>query len=321
MTNQLDEAVPIEKVEDLNNLKKYQKIRYTCKNCGVIVERLYLGSRRSIIERFLCQKCNNKQTLFERYGVNNVMELDNVKEKVFNTNVERYGNKCSLRNPNVYKKAKNTWNEKYGVINPFNTEQTKQKARKASQSTRYHYKGMSFDSSWEIAFYIYHTDNGIIVEHEPVKIPFLFEGKTYNYVPDFRIGSQLFEIKGNQFLDKDGTWKDPYTNNNSFVKIKYSVAIHNNVKILYWEDIKRYVEYVKTKYGDDFLRNCRNKKHENNKTTSKSRKIRVLCLETDTIYNSLTEAAKALGLNRKSIKRNCICETESYNGLHFKMLM
>ena len=262
MTIKLDEAVPIEKIEDLNNLKKYQKIRYTCKNCGVIVERLYVGSRRTIIERFLCQKCNNKQTLSERYGVTNVMYLDNVKQKVFNTNIERYGNKCSLRNNEVYEKAKSTWLNKYGVINIFNTEQNKQKARKASQRTRYTYNNDSFDSSWEIAFYVYYSDLGFKVEHEPIKIPFNFNGQTYNYTPDFRIDSQLFEIKGSQFICEDGSWKNPYGEDNGFTEIKHQVILSNNVKILYWEEIKKCVDYVSNKYGKDFLKNCRNKSYK-----------------------------------------------------------
>ena len=255
MKTNLTCPIDVSSIDDLRGLKKYQMIRYTCRNCGATVERLWLSHRRNIIERFLCRRCNSIQTCKEKYGVDNVMHNETIKQKVFNTNIEKYGNKCSLRNKNVYEKAKETWLEKYGVINPFNTEEVKKKARKGQAGKRFYYKdGEVFDSSWELAFWIYHRDNNIPIIREPTKLYFTFEGKQIGYIPDFEVNGILYEIKGDQFFNENNNLISPYNPlNNDLAASKQKCMEDNNIIIIRREQITPYLEFVQNKYGKDYL--------------------------------------------------------------------
>lgn len=318
MTNQLDVSVEVQNSDDLDGLKKYQKIRYICKKCGKPVERLYIGSRRKLIERFLCQECNYKQTCKERFGSENAMQNEKVKQKLFDTNVERYGNKCSLRNEDVYNKAKNTWKEKYGVINPFSTEDSKDKARKSQARKRFFYNdGEAFDSSWELAFWIYHKDNGVPIKREPTKMYFIYEGTKLGYVPDFEVGGQLYEIKGDQFFDKDGNMVCPYNHTlDKLWKAKQDFMVSLGVKIIRRDNIQNYIEYVNKNYGNNYLFSfCQKKKKLKSPNTRQPRKCK--CLESGVIFNNMGEAARSINVSMESIRSNCVGKTRSCKGLHF----
>ena len=47
------------------------------------------------------------------------------------------------------------------------------------------YKGIWCDSSWELAFVIYHLDHNIPFERNWNKFEYQYEGQTHLYVPDF----------------------------------------------------------------------------------------------------------------------------------------
>ena len=54
------------------------------------------------------------------------------------------------------------------------------------QRRRYIYNDKTFDSSSELAFYIWLDDNGIRFKYnESDGMPYEFEGKIYMYFPDF----------------------------------------------------------------------------------------------------------------------------------------
>lgn len=82
--------------------------------------------------------------------------------------------------------------EKYGVKNALQYSEIRDRA-----SFRYQYDGRHFDSSPEIAFYIWLKDNGVEFEYQPnVKLKYVHNGKEHFYMPDFIIGGKLIEIKG-----------------------------------------------------------------------------------------------------------------------------
>ena len=73
---------------------------------------------------------------------------------------------------------------------------------------------MSFDSAPEVAFYIWLEDVkgilGIDFEHSPhVSFEYVHNGKKHIYMPDFRVGDQFFELKGDHFF-RDGKIVNPY---------------------------------------------------------------------------------------------------------------
>jgi formylmethanofuran dehydrogenase subunit E len=70
-------------------------------------------------------------------------------------------------------------------------------------------------------------------------------------IPDFIIDEQVVEVKGDHF--KDGSsWLKEFIN-------KEKVLLKNNVKILYYNDIKPYLQYIRQKYGEKYLQQFRKK--------------------------------------------------------------
>ena len=62
----------------------------------------------------------------------------------------------------------------------------------------------------------------------------------------------------------------------------------------------------------------RKKISESKKGKPSNQRKRVLCIETNQIFNSCEEAAEVLKINRTSISRNASGKRKSANGLHFK---
>lgn len=72
-----------------------------------------------------------KKTNIEKYGVENVMDLDSSKEKIKNTNLERYGIENVSQDKEIQLSIKNTNLEKYGKIRFSQTKDGKQKQKKS----------------------------------------------------------------------------------------------------------------------------------------------------------------------------------------------
>ena len=91
-----------------------------------------------------------------------------------------------------------------------------------------------FDSSWEVAYWIYCKEHGLHLERNKKKFLYEYNGKVYRYLPDFFDGSTYIEIKGRED-DK--------------CKAKYSAV--DNLKVIY--DVSKEIAYVKGKYGKYWL--------------------------------------------------------------------
>ena len=100
------------------------------------------------------------------------------------------------------------------------------------------YKNYWCDCSWELAFIIYNLEHDIKFERNTKGFPYEFEDEIKNYFPDFIMedGSYI-EIKG-QEVEKDiCKWEN----------------FPLKLKILKYEEIKSYLEYVIKKYGRNFI--------------------------------------------------------------------
>jgi hypothetical protein len=71
--------------------------------------------------------CNKK--LKEEYGVSNAMQLDEVKNKIKNTNIERYGVENPTQLEETREKMRNTMMEKYGVMHQMHLDEVKDKIK------------------------------------------------------------------------------------------------------------------------------------------------------------------------------------------------
>lgn len=104
------------------------------------------------------------------------------------------------------------------------------------------YKGVFCDSSWELAVVIYWLEHNIkfIRCHEGFK--YQFDNEYHLYYPDFKFPTgEYIEIKGNE---KSLQWKAKL---DQFPKDKILIVIG-------LKEINLYLNYVKTKYGNNFIK-------------------------------------------------------------------
>lgn len=107
------------------------------------------------------------------------------------------------------------------------------------------YKGIWCDSSWELAWVIYHLDNNIKFEKNWKKFEYTYKKKKRYYMPDFYLveDKKYIEIKGRRnFDDLDDINK---------IKI---IKFKETLDVLYEQDIKKYIDYVEEKYGKDYVK-------------------------------------------------------------------
>ena len=177
------------------------------------------------------------------------------RQKCKETNLEHHGKEWYTQTEEFKEKSKQSIQNKYGVDNASQSLWVQSK-----KHYKYFYDNLKFDSSWELAFYIYHKDNGYKIEREPCKFKYTYKNKIHYYFPDFRIDDKLYEIKGRQFLNKKtGEWINFYGNreNDDELEAKHQCALQNGVEIIY--NCLEYIKYVNEKYGKDFIKSCKHK--------------------------------------------------------------
>ncbi len=191
-----------------------------------------------------------RATCLDKYGVANGGGSQEALEKIKSTCIERYGVDNVWKSDDVKSKIKDTVKEKYGVEYYTQSDDYQHKAHK-----RYTYNGIAFDSSWEIAFYIYCVEHSMSITRHTKGLPYKdADGKSHMYFPDFEVDGVLYEIKGGQFYTlgefDGGIYKTP-----SYIN-KVQCIEENNVKVI--TDVSKYLEYVYGKYGKDYLRSFKN---------------------------------------------------------------
>lgn len=161
------------------------------------------------------------------------------------------------------------------------------------------YKGYWCDSSYELAWVIYHLEKNIEFERNNQKFKYLYmDVEEKNYIPDFKIGETFYELKG-------------YKDDSVEYKIKYFPF---TLKILFEKDLKYIFDYVISKYGKNFISLYEDKEYKSCKEccgyvckTNKS----LIC------KNCFTKNSKNIKKNGKSVNpflrsiKNCknrLCE-------------
>ena len=230
-----------------------------------------------------------KHSYKEKYGVENPMQVKEIKEKAQNTMRERYGKKSYLetleckeitktylkehkeelqqkieatkleryghKNGKIFGSAdvNKTMIEKYGSIHALCNHDIRLKAQ-----SKYKYDDKYFDSSIEIAYYIWLKDNNIKFEYQPeVDFEYIINDITHKYCPDFIVDNSYIEIKGEQFFKEDGTMQNPYDHSQDEIyEAKHQCMIKNNVKILLSNSIEiiSAIKHVQQKYGKNYLK-------------------------------------------------------------------
>lgn len=196
-----------------------------------------------------------KQTCLATYGVENPFMAENIKEKIKNTCLSKYGNEYYTKTQDYIDKTIMRCQEKYGTNYYCQSLEYAKTAHK-----KYNYNNLTFDSSWELALWIYAKDHDEQIERCPVKLSYTIDDTVYYCVPDFNYKGQLIEIKGSQFIDKNNNFVCPYdTNLNARFIAKQKCLLANGVSIFKKQDIQFALDYIKDTYGKDYLKKFKNK--------------------------------------------------------------
>ena len=202
-----------------------------------------------------------KNTLMEHYGVENPFQAEEVKNKIRKTCKERYGTENSFQSEIVKQKYRQNNIKKYGVEYPAQLRYVKEKAKQTCLEkygrypityNKYEFDNEKFDSSFELAYYIWLKDNNINFEFHPnIFFPYEYNGIIHSYYPDFIVDGSITEIKGSQFFE-NGRMINPYDRSqDDLYNAKYQCMLKNGINII--TDCSKYIDYVNTKYTTDFI--------------------------------------------------------------------
>jgi len=119
----------------------------------------------------------------------------------------------------------------------------------------YRFDEITFDSSWELAVWIWAKDNGKIIKREPCYFEYSALGKNFRYYPDFEIEGEYVEVKGDQFFDEKGNLINPWKSTDpEILKNKQLCMEKNKVKVWKQKEIDEILKtFIWPKYGKNFL--------------------------------------------------------------------
>lgn len=103
---------------------------------------------------------------------------------------------------------------------------------------KYHtgyFNGIRYDSSWELAFLLYHFDNNIPIKRCNEIRTYTIDGVQKRYFPDFIVNNKIYEIKG-------------YMND---VALQKSIQ-NQDIIVLQSVEMQPYLNYAINKYGKNF---------------------------------------------------------------------
>lgn len=169
-------------------------------------------------------KVKSKESIYKKYGVDHIMHNRNIYDKMHNTMKEKYGVLHALQNDTLCEKAQVTYYEHFG--------------EKRLACVKYKYNNIYFNSSWELAFYLYCINKNIKIEREPRFFEYYFNGKKHKYYPDFRVPCGYVELKSDYLFD---LMQKENTKDNA----KYKCMLDNNISIFLEKDIKNIVDWAK----------------------------------------------------------------------------
>lgn len=187
-------------------------------------------------------------TCMNKYHVFSPLQNADIQQKLKNTCLTKYGYANPTQCPEIREKSKATNLVIYGVEYPIQAIAIQHKSR-----AKYHYDGLPFDSSWEIAYYIYLRDHHVRFKYHATTFAYYSptDNKWHVYECDFTLFNHTYvEIKGGHLYNEmlnDKTSKNYY---------KYLCMVQHNVHII--TDPSKYITYVNRNYGSKYLRQFRN---------------------------------------------------------------
>lgn len=107
--------------------------------------------------------------------------------------------------------------------------------KKHGNSKQGWYNGIHCDSTWELAYLVYHIENNLYIKRCDKYFDFIWKNEHHKYIPDFITTEGIIEIKGRKSkksLEKEKQFP--------------------NIKVIDEQLIEPYLNYVTQKYGNNF---------------------------------------------------------------------
>lgn len=260
----IDRYVNVTDPNQFNNFNRHQRFIIKCKMCGN--EQKHETFNKNDIpkySKFLCTKCARSIALTgNQNGYKNETHVE-----IHITDPKQFDSMISRR-PYSYICKRCGKLQHVKEYDPRRIEFNKQMICNDCSKFRFTYDNISFDSSWELAIWIYAKDHNIPIEREPVKLSFNFDGKEKHVIPDFRYDGKLIEIKGEHYYDKKhDVVKYPYkfketdvplneceiNRRKRLLKAKFDCYDENDVAIWGKNECKPFIDYVNSTYGSDYI--------------------------------------------------------------------
>lgn len=174
------------------------------------------------------------------------------------------------------------------------------------------YKGIHCDSTWELAYLVYHIENNLYIERCTKYLDFIWNNEHHKYIPDFITDEGTIEIKGRK--SKKSIEKEKQFPNVKVIDIKlikpYLAYVINKYGQNFWKQLYEDYsnEYKEKQYTDKINRKIKRDKEINNKKQI----LEKACKESNIDFSKFGWAAK---LSRYLSKRN-----ELYDKIIFRSL-
>lgn len=122
-------------VADLTNGSNVN-VSIKCDYCGYIYTkpwyRYVLENKQSCVHKDCCSQCKKhkiKDACIQKYGVDNVLKLEDVQSRIKETNMQKYGCENPFSNEIVKEKIKQTNIQKFGVESPLQSKEVLEKLK------------------------------------------------------------------------------------------------------------------------------------------------------------------------------------------------
>lgn len=204
-----------------------------------------------------------RATNLKKLGVENPLASKAVQDRIKQTNRNRFGYDYHTQSPEFREHLRAVWQDKKKRAE-LSKKVSKTWAQKTAEEIRlirskahkvYEYQDEFFDSSWELAVWIWAKDKGKNIIREPICIEYDFKGTKHKYFPDFEIDEKLIEVKGDHFFNAKGEMICPWdSSRNEIYQAKHLAALEAGVEFWKNDKIKGIVEYVDQTYTEDYLK-------------------------------------------------------------------
>lgn len=262
---------------------KYLSDDFLCRKCKISNTKLNTSK-----EELKKSNLKREQTCLKKYGVVNSTYLKDHNQKTKETLIQKYGvpNSVYLQHDpsytpikerkleekkfskeeleNHFKEVENyqtkwgEWTDKDREIISEKRFQTRWEKYGTFQfKHNFEFNNQHFDSSWELAVYIWAKDHNKKIVREPKILKYDFEGRAHKYIPDFEIDGKLVEIKGRQFFKNGDVTKEminPFNRiQDKLFEAKHQCGLQNGVQFWSEKEVFPILEYIENKYGKDYL--------------------------------------------------------------------